>query len=62
MEAIELRKKADKLQKNVKILVEQFIRDVGECDIDITIESEFVQEISGKNQRVNTDVKVNVTV
>lgn len=62
MEAIELRKKTDELEKHIKTLVEQFIQDVGECNIDIKTDFQFVQKMGGKSQLVNTGVKVYVTV
>lgn len=62
MEATELRKKTGELEKQVKILVEQFIEDVGTCDIDIRTDLEFIQNLWCEKELINTYVKVNVTV
>ena len=62
MEAIELRKKTDELEKHIKTLVEQFIQDIGECNIDIETDFQFAQKMGGKRKLVNTGVKVYVTV
>ena len=62
MEAIELRKKTDELEMEIKILVERFIKDVGSCNVDISTDISFAHQLEGKKILARTGVKVNVTV
>lgn len=63
MEAIELRKKTDELEKQVKSLLKQFIEDVGECDIEIRPGISFIHQTGiEKPVLVNINTKIYVTV
>lgn len=62
MEATELRIKTDELEKQVKALINNFIGEVGACDIKIKTNFDFIESVSGRNILVNTGVKVFVTV
>lgn len=60
--AEQLRLETDKLEEKVKLAVEEFIKEVGSCDIRIDTDISFVQEMTGKRQLVSTGIKVYVTV
>ena len=60
--AEQLRQETDKLEEKVKKAVEEFIREVGDCDLRIDTDMYFVQSMNGKRQLVSTGVKVYVTV
>lgn len=57
-----LRLETDKLEEKVKLAVEEFIKEVGDCDIRIDTDMHFVQSMTGKRQLVSSGVKVYVTV
>lgn len=60
-EATMLREKTNKLEKDIKTLVEKFLRDVGECNVDIKTNFSFTH-LSGKRRLTDTGIKVFVTV
>ena len=60
--AEQLRLETDKLEFKVKQAVGEFIKEVGDCDLRIDTDINFVQSITGKRQLVSTGVKVYVTV
>ena len=60
--AEQLRLETDKLEEKVKLAVEEFIKEVGDCDLRIDTDMRFVQSMTGKRQLVSTGVKVYVTV
>ena len=60
--AEQLRLEIDKLEEKVNLAVEEFIKEVGDCDIQIDTDMEFVQSITGKRQLLSNGVKVYVTV
>ena len=60
--AEELRLETDKLEEKVKLAVKEFIKEVGDCYIQIDTDTHFVQSMTGKRQIFNVEVKVNVTV
>lgn len=61
--AEQLRLETDKLEEKVKLAVQEFIKEVGYCDIKITTDMHFYQSIASEQKKlVSTDVKVYVTV
>jgi hypothetical protein len=63
MEAIELRKKTDELEKSIKNLIDKFIADEGPCEIDVRTKVIFVETLgSTAKELFDTEVRVNVTV
>lgn len=60
--AEQLRLETDKLEEKVKLAVEDFIKEVGVCDVRIETDMHFIQSMASKKQLVSTGVKVYVTV
>ena len=60
--AEQLRLETNKLEEKIRLAVEEFIREVGDCSLTIDTEMIFVQSTVGKKQLVSSGVKVNVTV
>tara|TARA_R110001632_G_scaffold173068_1_gene292469 strand:- start:618 stop:809 length:192 start_codon:yes stop_codon:yes gene_type:complete len=60
--AEQLRHETDKLEKKVKLAVEEFIKEVGDCDLRIDTDMHFVESTTGKFRLLSTGVKVYVTV
>ena len=62
MEAIELRQKADDVEKAIKHIIENFIINVGPCEVRIDINNDYLKRSTGDKILINTNVTVNVTV
>jgi hypothetical protein len=62
MEATELRKKTDILEKKIAVLIDEFIKDVGYCDINIQTDFDFEKAMDGKSKRIFTGLIIEVTV
>jgi len=62
MEAEALRIKTDELQSSIKHLVDNFISEVGVCEISISTENQFYHLTDGIGHFISSNVKVNVTV
>lgn len=57
-----LRSEADKLEEKIKLAIEEFIKEVGECEIRIDTDMHYVQLAIGKRQLVTGGVKVHITI
>ena len=62
MEAIELRRQSEELEKRVNILVNDFIDRVGQCVVKIDVQQEWGHFIGGEKVIAGTVVRVEVTV
>ena len=60
--AEQLRLETDKLEEKIKLAVEEFIKEVGDCDVKIDTDMHFIQSMTSKRQLASTGVKVYVTV
>jgi len=55
--AEQLRLETNKLEEKIKLAVEEFIEEVGHCDIRIDSEIRLVQSINGEIEMVSTGVR-----
>lgn len=63
MEAVELRKKTNELENQIKILVDQFIKNVGVCDVKINTDFHFMEKKAfGEKILISTGIKVNIII
>ena len=60
--ADQLRSETDRLELKVKALIEEFVKEVGNCDISIDTDVFFSESVFDERTLIGTSVKVHVTV
>jgi hypothetical protein len=58
----EIRQKADKLESDIKELVETFINNVGSCDVNIDCQCMYYHDMGGNKLLLDTDITVDVII
>lgn len=63
MEAIALKQKSSKLEKEIQRLIDDFIKDVGDCNIKVEAHTILYDELNnGKNIIVGIPVSIKITI